>query len=96
MNEVIVYIGEDRFPVTVKFEYQEYQPAEEIDGLINPEIEPAVDIKSISFGGFALDTILNEVTVKAVRKQALEYMIRVAVKFTDFPEININGVKDND
>lgn len=87
MNKMIAYIGEDGFPVSVRFEYQPYKEEEEIDGIKSPEIAPDIDIKSISFGSFALDENINEVTVKDIRKQALDYMIRVAVKFTDYPEI---------
>jgi hypothetical protein len=88
MKETIAYIGKDDFPVRVKFEYQPFVPEEIIDDIKNEQIEPAVDIKSISFGDFALDETMNEVAVKDIRKQCLTYMSRVASKFTDFPEIN--------
>jgi len=77
MIDLIVTVGKSKFPVRVFFEYQPYQ--EEVmhdDGLVNPEIPPHIEIKSISFGGYDLDEILNPLAVKEAKKKCHDEMIR--------------------
>jgi len=78
MKTITVKIGVDEFPVQVTFEWQSYKPAEEIDGLINPEVPPNVNIDSITFAGFALDDVLNPTAVKQARKQCYDRMLKLS------------------
>jgi len=69
MTMLIIETGEDKMPIRVVFDFQKYQPAEEVDGIVNPEIQSYVDITSLSFGGFAMDNMLNSHTVENIRKK---------------------------
>jgi len=66
---VIDHIGEGELPVKVEIEYQKYRPAEIIDGLSNPEVEPHVEILNIKSFGFDIDDILTAHSVDDMRER---------------------------
>jgi len=77
MNTIINFVGDD-LPVRVVLEFQPHQPEEEVDGIKSPEIEPDVDIKSISSFGYDIDNILTKQAVEALRARCVSHMLKLS------------------
>lgn len=68
-------IGEELMPISVTFEYQRFKEKEIIDNIENPQVEPFVDINSItSICGFEISDIITANTVEHIRKHCFNHM----------------------
>jgi len=73
---VIDYIGDGKLPVKCEIEYQKYRPAEEVDGLINPEVEPYVEILSTQSFGFSIDDFVTPFAMERLRQNILDKLVK--------------------
>jgi len=78
-HEITAYLrNADDLELKVSFEYEPYQPACHVPGLLQPESPPDVNIYQITLDDFfEVSAVLNPHAVEDIRKQCFEYMEKV-------------------